>query len=63
MIRYYYSASIDIFLTQPENEILGELSRNNQFGLDDTQKNAWLYQIYLLRRVCQEFCVWHPKHS
>ena len=40
MIRYYYSASIDIFLTQPENEILGELSRNNQFGLDDTQKKS-----------------------
>lgn len=30
MTRYYYSASIGIFFAQSENEILGELSRNNQ---------------------------------
>ncbi|NLP42321.1 MAG: DUF2075 domain-containing protein [Veillonellaceae bacterium] len=55
MTRYYYSASIGIFLAQTENEILGELSRNNQYGLDDTQKNAWLYQIRLLRTQLSSF--------
>lgn len=55
MTRYYYSASTDIFLAQTVNEILGELSRNNQFGLDDTQKNAWMYQINLLKTQLTSF--------
>ncbi|MCX7781530.1 MAG: hypothetical protein N2491_11615, partial [Negativicutes bacterium] len=55
MNRYYYSASIGIFLAQTENEILGELSRNNPFGLDETQKNAWMYQMRLLKTQLSSF--------
>ena len=49
MTRCYYSADIDTFSAQSNNEILGELSRSNPFALDDTQKRAWIHQIDLLK--------------
>jgi hypothetical protein len=49
--RSYYSASIIDFLSTSDTEILGELTRANQFNLDQTQRSAWLEQITILKRV------------
>jgi hypothetical protein len=51
MRRAYYSSSISNFLETSPNEILGELSRSHARTLEQTQLNAWLEQINLLKRV------------
>jgi hypothetical protein len=51
MKRYFYSASIEEFCTSPKHLILGELSENNAFSLQNTQRDAWLIQIAILQRV------------
>jgi len=50
MRRDYYSKPIDIFLRETPNEILGELSRNNEFDLDQTQRDAWTREIEILKQ-------------
>ncbi len=47
--RFYYSNSIEGFLKDSSNEILGELSRNSEFADEQTQKAAWLVQIQSLK--------------
>ena len=49
MGRSYYSNSIQNFLKDDENHILGNLTRNHEFALEDLQKNAWLAQIRILK--------------
>lgn len=49
MNRAYYSNSIDIFLKQSPDEILGEIVRNNSFALEQKQRNTWIYEINLLQ--------------
>jgi len=51
MRRAYYSSSISKFLETSPNEILGELSRSHARTLEQTQLNAWLEQINILKRV------------
>lgn len=55
MGRCYYSAKINIFIKQSQSHILGELTRNNEFSLDDNQKNAWLSQINILKQQLAAF--------
>ena len=50
MHRYYYYNSISNFLIESDNEILGEISRNNEFPSLETQKNAWIEQIKILKK-------------
>jgi len=45
MTRAYYSASISDFLRASTDEVMGKLSRNNDFALIQTQRNAWEAQI------------------
>ena len=45
-----YTGSITDFLNTSDNEILGQLANANPFGLDATQKSAWLEQITILKR-------------
>jgi len=52
--RYYYSNSILGFLSESTNQILGKLSQNNQFTLEQTQRNAWLEEISILKNVLNE---------
>ena len=47
--KSYYSNSIQNFLKDDENRILGNLTRNHEFALEDLQKNAWLAQIRILK--------------
>ena len=49
MDRFYYQNSIAGFLADSEDAILGTLARNNTFDLTDLQRNAWLYEIRLLK--------------
>ena len=55
MNRAYYSNSISNFLNQSNNEILGILSGNNDFSLEQTQREAWIYQIELLKKILIPF--------
>jgi hypothetical protein len=50
MNRAYYSNSIETFLTDDEQKILGELAQSHQFVLEDLQKNAWIKQIKILKQ-------------
>ncbi|HAO99689.1 MAG TPA: hypothetical protein DCQ83_06550 [Fibrobacteres bacterium] len=52
-IREYYSSPISGFLTAPPNEILGTLTRNNDFDLGQSQRDAWLGEINILQDVLQ----------
>lgn len=55
MQREYYKDSISNFLNTSSNEILGELSRNNDFTLEQTQRDAWLEEIVILQNVLRNF--------
>jgi len=50
MIREYYSDSISSFRNSNSNEILGKLVENNEFALEQTQRDAWLEEISILQR-------------
>lgn len=49
MKRSYYSNSVPTFLHDDKAKILGELSLNHNFALEDLQKNAWIKQIEILK--------------
>ena len=51
MKREYYSDSITNFLNTGSEEILGKLAINNDFSLEQTQRDAWLEEINILRKV------------
>jgi len=51
MKRAYYSHSILGFLNDPSEQILGLLAEKHQFALEDLQKNAWIEQIRILKRL------------
>ena len=49
MDRFYYQNSIAGFLADSEDAVLGALARSNTFDLVDLQRNAWLYEIRMLK--------------
>ena len=49
MSRAYYSATLEKFQEDPNDLILGELTRHHQFPLEDLQRNAWISQIQILK--------------
>lgn len=51
MKRDYYSATIERFIVTPPIEILGVLAKNNDFPLEQTQRDAWLEEINILQNV------------
>jgi hypothetical protein len=55
MKREYYSASIGGFLQTAPAEILGVLAKNNDFSLEQTQRDAWLEEINILQKVLLRF--------
>ena len=57
--RCYYSVAIESFLTQKESYVLGELTRNNEFSLEETQKRAWIDQIDILKEQLTPFIGGH----
>jgi schlafen family protein len=55
MKREYYSDSIATFLITSPNEILGLLVRNSGFAVEQTESDAWLQEIDILKRVLPPF--------
>jgi hypothetical protein len=51
MKREYYSDSIANFLTTSPDEILGQLVRGGDFPIEQTQRDAWLQQVKILRQI------------
>src|SRR5665647_1903939 len=51
MNRAYYDDSIANFLTNSSEEIIGRIALKNEFSLEQTQKEAWLAQIIILKEV------------
>ncbi len=49
MKRAYYSASTAQFVASSAASILGELAENSEFGIELTQKDAWLEEIRILK--------------
>lgn len=49
MMRAYYAATIECFVKSSTEEILGSLTLENDFALIQTQRDAWLAQIEILR--------------
>lgn len=50
MSRAFYSASVEDFLAQEEDYILGVLARHNTYDLSTEQREAWSAQIRILKR-------------
>ena len=49
MSRLYYKNNIAGFLAESPDSVLGALTRNNGFALEEQQRNSWIAQIYLLK--------------
>jgi len=49
MKRAYYSDTIDRFKITSDTEILGVLTKNSDFAVEQTQRDSWLEQIAILR--------------
>ncbi|MDQ7797913.1 MAG: DUF2075 domain-containing protein [Candidatus Edwardsbacteria bacterium] len=55
MRREYYSAKISDFLKTKPNEILGVLTKNSDFPVLNTQRDAWLDEIEILKKALIDF--------
>jgi hypothetical protein len=50
MRRAAYSQTLDQFLTENDDAVLGALTRASDFAVEDTQRAAWLFEIAHLKR-------------
>ena len=55
MKREYYSDTIANFRITSSDEILGILARNNDFPLEQAQRDAWLEEINILKKALSDF--------
>ena len=55
MKREYNSDSIVNFLNTKSEEIVGHLVNSNEFSLEQTQRDAWLEEINILKSVLQKY--------
>ena len=55
MERYFFRDTIQGFIKENPQVILGELTKNNPFSLISTQRDAWIYQIQILKEALQNF--------
>jgi adenylate kinase family enzyme len=55
MKRDFYSDSISEFIKRPIDEIRGILTENNQFSLEQTQKDSWNKQITSLKDILKNY--------
>jgi hypothetical protein len=51
MKRAYYDDSIKNFLITSPEEIIGKIALRNEFSLEQTQKDAWLAEVIILKAV------------
>jgi len=55
MKREYYSDSIENFLITNSEEILGKITKQNEFPLEQTQRDAWLIEIEVLQKALFQY--------
>jgi hypothetical protein len=55
MRRQYYSDTISDFLKRNSEEVLGKLAQANNFTLEQTQRDAWLEEIRILKNALQHY--------
>lgn len=55
MRREYYSDTISDFLQRTSDEILGKLAQGNDFSLEQTQRDAWLEEIRILKTALEPY--------
>ncbi len=55
MHRAFYSNTIKEFLRESENEILGKMSIENPFALEQLQRDAWIEEVRILKLVLKNF--------
>jgi hypothetical protein len=55
MRRAYYSDKISDFHQRSNEEILGRLAQGNDFALEQTQRDAWLEEIRILKDVLRPY--------
>lgn len=55
MRRAYYSDSISDFYQRSNEEILGKLAEANDFALEQTQRDAWIEEIRILKNVLHRY--------
>lgn len=48
-MNYFYRNTIEAFLSSSTNEIIGEITRSNEFDVTFLQNNSWVEQIPLLK--------------
>lgn len=51
MNRYFYNNTIEGFIRQTDIEILGIISKTNNFNVEITQRDAWIEEIRILKNV------------
>ncbi len=49
--RAYYHAAISTFRSQRDAEIIGALTKESQFAIEPTQRDAWVEQIHVMRQA------------
>jgi len=54
MVRSYYSNNLQAFIKDDNEHILGELTKNHQFALEELQRNAWIKQIKILKNELRD---------
>ena len=55
MQRSYYSKNLKEFLNEENEAILGKLTKNHSFSLEERQRDAWIQQILILKEELSEF--------
>jgi len=55
MKRWYYSDSISNFLKSASEEVLGKLTLNSDFSIEQPQQKAWLVEIDILQDALQAY--------
>jgi hypothetical protein len=55
MPREYYRNTIEYFLKKSSNEIIGEITINSEFSVEQSQTEAWKKQIDILRNALINF--------
>lgn len=55
MRRSFYSDTIANFLNSSKDEILGQLTRDSNFAVLQTQRQAWLQQIAILQKILSSY--------
>ncbi|MBN1545146.1 MAG: DUF2075 domain-containing protein [Syntrophaceae bacterium] len=55
MRREYYSDTISDFLLRNADEILGKLVQESSFAVEQPQRDAWIEEIHILKRILQPY--------